>query len=848
MQPTPFTVKNRMNKAILARITAFRLFQITGPAAAARMTRPRKSLATMRTWTSKTRHIGRVIGSVALAACSAQLFADEPQLIGNASAPVEPLSLWYRQPAEKWTDALPVGNGRIGAMVFGGINRERLQLNEDTLWGGGPYDPVNPQARAALPAVRQLVFADQYREAAKLINAKVISRPVGQMPYETAGDLILTLPELTKVENYRRDLNLDTALATVEYTVNGTHFIRQVFASPADQVIVVRFTADKKGAITFTAGLQTPQRATVETESGNTLVMRGVNGTAGGIKGALKFQVRARVTADGGSVSATSNSVCVANADSATILIALATSYKSYDDVSGNPEAIVKKQLAAAMHKNFDQLLAAHIQEYQRLFHRVSLDLGQSDAMQLPTDERIENFHNGNDPQFASLYFQFGRYLLISCSRPGGQPANLQGLWNNSMNPPWQSKYTININTEMNYWPAEPCNLGECVEPLIAMVKDLSQTGARTAREMYGAHGWVVHHNTDLWRATGPIDFAESGMWPSGGAWLCDHLWDHYEFNPNRAYLKRIYPIMRGAAQFFLDTLVEDPTNHWLVTNPSVSPENEHPGGSAVCAGPTMDLEILRDLFSNTIKASEILDTDGSFRTKLAATRARLAPLQIGSAGQLQEWLQDWDLKPGVDIHHRHVSHLYGLYPSWQINIFDTPKLAAAARRSLEIRGDESTGWATAWRINLWDRLRDGDHAYRILKFLLSPERTYPDMFDAHPPFQIDGNFGGTAGIEGMLLQSRPLETQGAAQRFEIDVLPALPSAWPNGSVGGLRARGGFEIDMAWADGKLTKIKIESVGGRTATVRYGSLTMEVKLKPGESTQLNSELQPGPKSS
>jgi len=399
------------------------------------------------------------------------------------------------------------------------------------------------------------------------------------------------------------------------------------------------------------------------------------------------------------------------------------------------------------------------------------------------------------------------------------------------MNPPWQSKFTININTEMNYWPAEPCNLGECVDPLIAMVRDLSVTGARTAREMYGADGWVAHHNTDLWRASGPIDGANYGMWPMGGAWLCDHLWDHYEFNPDTAYLKQVYPLMRGAAQFFLDTLVEDPTNHWLVTNPSLSPEHKHPYGTAVCAGPSMDEEILRDLFANTMKASEILGTDESFRAELAAARARLAPPQIGGAGQLQEWLEDWDMQ-APDIHHRHVSHLYALYPSWQINIFDTPKLAAAAEKSLEIRGDESTGWATAWRINLWDRLHDGDHSYKILQFLLSPQRTYPDMFDAHPPFQIDGNFGGAAGIAEMLLQSRPLEAPGAAEKFEVELLPALPGAWPEGSVEGLCARGGFVVSETWKQGKLTEATIRSLAGNPVVVRYGQQTRELKLKKG----------------
>ncbi len=792
----------------------------------------------------------RLTSLVILTGCTVGLFAAEPQLTGSASAPAEPLSLWYRQPARQWTEALPVGNGRIGAMVFGGINQEWLQLNEDTLWGGGPYDPVNTNALAALPEVRRLVFDGQYGQAGNLINQKVIARPSSEMPYETAGYLVLTSPDSTSVENYRRDLNLDTAVAGVEYTANRVHFTREVFASPADQVIVVRLTADKKGAINFTAGYQLappPRGATqtgaVETEAGNILVVHGKNYAASGIKGALKYEVRAKVLADGGTVATSSNAVSVANADSATILIALATSYKSFDVVSGDPEKIVKEQISAAARKNFDKLLAAHTKEHQRLFRRVALDLGRTDAMSKPTDERIQDFHNGDDPQFATLYFQFGRYLLISSSRPGGQPANLQGLWNDSMSPPWQSKYTININTEMNYWPAEECNLGECVEPLISMVKDLSVTGARTAKEMYGAGGWVAHHNTDLWRATAPIDFADSGMWPSGGAWLCDHLWDHYEYNGDKNYLKGVYPVMHGAAQFFLDTLQEDPTNHWLVTNPSVSPENNHPGGSAVSAGPTMDLEILRDLFANTIKAAEILGVDGDFQKKLAATRDRLAPLQIGSQGQLQEWLQDWDYAPGVDVHHRHVSHLYGLYPSWQINVFDTPKLAAAAQYSLEKRGDESTGWATSWRINLWDRLHDGDHAFRILEFLLSPGRTAPDMFDLHPPFQIDGNFGGAAGIEGMLLQSRPLAAEGAAQKFEIEVLPALPSAWPQGSVSGLRARGGFEVGVAWAGGKLTRVTIKSVGGRTAAVRYGNVTAEITLKPNQSLQLNPELRP-----
>ena len=759
------------------------------------------------------------------------------------SAGKEELLLWYDKPAAEWTEALPVGNGRLGAMIFGGEATEQLQLNEDTLYAGSPYDPNNPEALQALPEARRLIFQGKYKEAHDLVGAKMMAHPIKQMPYEPVGDLKLSFPNHEGISDYRRQLDLDTAIATVSYNVGALTFTREVFASPVDQVIVVRLTCGAPRQLNFTATFESPQKATVSTASPNTLVLRGVNGEAFGIKGGLKFEARAQVLLRGGVAHVQNDRIVVSNADSAVILIAAATSYRSYKDTSGNPQAIAQTQLQRASAKSFETLRAAHVRAHQRLFHRVKLNLGRTTAASLPTDQRPAQFLQGLDPQLATLYFQYGRYLLISSSRPGSQPANLQGIWNNLMTPPWESKYTININTEMNYWPAETANLSECHEPLLRMVAELVENGSRTARVQYGARGWVCHHNTDLWRQTAPIDGPLWGFWPTGGAWLCTHLWQHYEFTRDKTFLARAYPVIKGAAEFFLDTLVEEPRHKWLVTCPSISPENKHPANVAICAGPTMDTQIVRDLFNQCERAAKILGIDQDFRARLMATQKRLPPMQIGKAGQLQEWLDDWDLE-APERQHRHVSHLYGLFPSNQITQRGTPDLFAAARKTLELRGDVGTGWSLAWKINFWARLHDGDRAYLLLQKALTPiyakefrggGGVYRNLFDAHPPFQIDGNFGATSGIVEMLLQSHA---------GEIELLPALPAAWPNGSITGLRARGGFEVDLNWKDGRLDHATIRSISGDGCRVRYRDQIKSFQIRPGRSVRLDGKLSRG----
>ncbi|BDI33638.1 alpha/beta hydrolase [Capsulimonas corticalis] len=749
-----------------------------------------------------------------------------PDVVGAVAGPENALALWYRKPAREWLEALPIGNGRIAAMVFGGVGTETLQLNEGTLWGGGPHNYDNPEGLAALPQIRQLVFEDKFHEAEELVNAKFMGKPAGQMPYQTVGNLKLTFADQENASEYRRDLDVSSARTHVQYRAGGVQYQREAFASAPDNVIVMRLTASKPGKIGFSVAFDSPQKTTSSSPDAHTIAIDGTSGDHGGVAGAVKFQALARVLAEGGRVHSEAGTLTVEGANAVTLLISIATSYKNYQDVSGDAAALALGYLDAAAKKPYERIRSAHVDDYQRMFRRVEIDLGTSPAAKLPTDERVVAFQNGQDPSLTALHFQFGRYLLISCSRPGNQPATLQGLWNHEMNPPWDSKYTININTEMNYWPAAPANLIECYEPLFDMIGEISVTGRHTAKTQYNANGWVTHHNTDAWRGTAPVDQVYSGMWPSGGMWLCKSFWDHYEFTGDEAALRRHYPIMKGAAEFFLDTLVEHPVQQYLVTNPSVSPEIPHAGGY-ICAGPTMDNQLLRDLFDACVAAAELFGEDADFAARVKATRARLAPDRVGKAGQLREWLDDWDME-SPDMHNRHVSHLYGLFPSHQITRRGTPELFAAASKSLEIRGDDATGWSMGWKINLWARLEDGDHAHKLLAMLLTPQRTAPNLFDLHPPFQIDGNFGAVSGICEMLLQSHSQE---------IHLLPALPSAWPTGRIHGLRARPGAEIDLSWNNGKLASATIRSQHAGALRIRSAApLSVTEHGRPVASSQ------------
>jgi alpha-L-fucosidase 2 len=759
----------------------------------------------------------------ALLVVPALAFAQMPTQGGDV------LSLWYDRPAAVWTEALPIGNGRLGAMVFGGVAGERIQFNEHTVWTGSPHAYHQTGAFNNLAEIRRLLFAGRQAEAEKLALEQFMSLPLRQKSYQAFGDVILEFPGLdeSRVSGYRRELDLDSALATVGYSIDGTTFRREVFASFPDQVLLIRLSASRPRSISFHATLRGAHPDARTVPAGESAIS--MSGNVPG--GAIRFQAILEAVVQGGIATPSGSGITVNRADSAMLLLSGATNFRSFRDVSADPESRNTSILTAARKMEYRQLLARHLEDHRPRFRRVRLDLGTSAAAQLDTSRRIREFAGRRDPQLVTLLFQFGRYLLIASSREGGQPANLQGIWNDSNTPPWDSKYTVNINTEMNYWPAEAGALPECHRPLFDALQDLALSGAHTAREHYGARGWVLHHNFDLWRGTAPINASNHGIWPTGGAWLCEHLWEHYLYGGDEAFLRgTAYLLMKGAALFFLDTLVQHPEKQQLVSGPSNSPEQ---GGLVM--GPTMDHQIVRSLFRNVIAASEILRVDSGLRQQLRSAREKIAPNRIGRHGQLQEWLED---KDDPANQHRHVSHLWGIHPGAEITPWGTPDLFAAARKSLEFRGDGATGWSMGWKTNLWARFLDGDHAYRILANLLQPVPVrpdpggrqgglYPNLFDAHPPFQIDGNFGATSGIIEMLMQSHdPRDTptgfsavQGGLEGY-IHVLPALPAIFRNGRVSGLRARGGFDVSIEWHDGTLQRAEILSRLGKRLTLRY----------------------------
>ena len=797
----------------------------------------------------------------AQAAANANAPERTAQIQGSAAVPEGDWILWYGAPARLWEEALPVGNGIMGAMVFGGAPTEHIQYNEHTVWTGQPHSYAHPGAVKVLPLLRARLqeMRALEREAFKLdpkgeskpakeklagARAKqkeaddlglreFMSEPLKQKLYQPCGDLWIEFAGHDTVSAYRRWLDLDAGLAVTEYKTGGTTFRREVLASHPDQVIAVRVTATGPGRLDCLVRLSSAHPDSQCTAEGkNTLVLRGQVETGG-----IRFESRAELATEGGRVQAGPLGLQVTGARELVVRLVAATNFKSFRDISGDPAAGAAAILKRLAGQSWAQLRQAHAADHQALFRRVALDLGRTAAAQLPTDERIRQFATGSDPQLAALMFQYGRYLLIGSSRAGGQPANLQGIWNDKLRPPWDSKYTCNINTEMNYWPAELTALGECHQPLFAALADLAESGREVAKEHYGARGWVVHHNFDLWRGAAPINAANHGIWVTGSGWMATHLWERYLFTQDRQFLERTaFPLMKGAAQFYADFLFEDPLTGWLISGPSNSPEQ---GGLVM--GPTMDHAIIRTLFRQTAEAAKILGTEAVFAAQLTALAGRIAPNQVGQYGQLQEWVEDKDDPKNT---HRHVSHLWTVYPGDDITWRDR-KFFDAARQSLVFRGDAATGWSMGWKVNLWARFLDGDHAMIILKNLMTPSGLkkgqgglYPNLFDAHPPFQIDGNFGACAGIAEMLLQSH-VRAEGGG--FLLHLLPALPGGWATGSVKGLRARGGFEVDLSWAEGKLSSARIKSAAGRPFAVQLGDQTAAPPVRQGETITLDGRL-------